>query len=149
MIKVGAISEVEMLEKATKSAIAEGVIAGGGVALVKAKPALNKLIDSMDGDERVGALVVLKAIEEPLRQIAKNAGVDDGVVLRAVEQGGVNHGYDASKDVYCDMFDAGIIDPVRVTRTALETAASVASTLLTTECVVAIADQKFPPSDQM
>lgn len=146
MIKVGAISEIEMREKklriedalnATKSAIDEGVVAGGGVALLKAKPVLSEYIDTLSGDEKVGAMVVLKALESPIRQIAINAGVDDGVVVREVENGNEQYGYNAKENVFCDMFEHGIIDPVKVTRIALETAGSVASTLLTTECVVA------------
>lgn len=146
VIKVGAISEVEMKEKklrmedalnATQSAIEEGIIVGGGVALLRAKTALNDLIEHLKGDEKIGATIVFNCLDAPIRQIAKNAGVDDGVVVQKVlSNKNINYGYDALNDKYCDMFEAGIIDPVKVTRTALESACSVASTLLTTECVV-------------
>ncbi|MBR6778985.1 MAG: chaperonin GroEL [Clostridia bacterium] len=146
VIKVGAVSELEMREKklrmedalnATMSAIDEGIILGGGVALLKAKPQLEKLIENLQGDEKIGAQIILKALEAPIRQIAKNAGVDDGVVVREIEKNqNTNYGYDALNNTYCDMFEQGIIDPFKVTRAALETASSVASTLLTTECVI-------------
>lgn len=147
VIKVGAVSEVEMREKklriddalnATKSAIDEGVIVGGGTALLRAKKCLDEVIEKeLFGDEKMGAVIVSKSLETPVRQIAKNAGVDDGVVVQTVLQNqNENVGYDALNDEFVDMFEAGIIDPLKVTRTALETAASVASTLLTTECVV-------------
>ena len=147
VIKVGAVSELEMREKklrmedalnATIAAIDEGIIVGGGVAILKAKKVLSEYIENnLNGDEKLGGLIVLKAIEAPIRQIAKNAGVDDGVVVQTVlKNDNENFGYDALKDEFCDMIERGIIDPLKVTRTALETAASVASTLLTTECVV-------------
>lgn len=154
MIKVGAISEIEMREKklriedalnATKSAIDEGIVAGGGVALLKTKPVIKEFINTLSGDEKIGAMVVLKAIEEPIRQIARNAGVDDGVVARTVENGNDTYGYDASCNDYCDMLDRGIIDPVKVTRTSIETAGSVASTMLTTECVLAFDESTKEP----
>ena len=147
VIKVGAISELEMREKklrmedalnATNAGIDEGIIVGGGVALLRAK---SKLIDyiekELSGDEKLGALIVSKTLEVPVRQIAKNAGVDDGVVVREIlKNDSDSYGYNALNDTFCDMFEAGIIDPLKVTRTALECAGSVASTLLTTECVV-------------
>ena len=147
VVKVGAVSELEMREKklrmedalnATIAAIDEGIIVGGGVALLKAKNVLNEYVENnLHGDEKMGGLIVLKALESPIRQIAKNAGVDDGVVVQTVLKNESNcFGYDALNDEFCDMFERGIIDPLKVTRTALETAASVASTLLTTECVV-------------
>jgi len=146
VIKVGATSEIEMLEKklriedalnATKSAIEEGVVAGGGVALLKTRNKLKEFIDTLSGDEKCGAEIILSTLESPIRQISKNAGVDDGVVVRTVlSDENANFGYDAYRDVFCDMIQAGVIDPVKVTRTAMETAGSVASTLLTTECVV-------------
>ncbi len=146
MIKVGALSEVEMREKrmriedalnATLAAIDEGIVVGGGVALLRSKPNLEKFVETLTGDEKLGGLIVLKTLETPLRQIAKNAGVDDGVVVQTVlNNANENYGYDALNETYCDMFEAGIIDPLKVTRTALECAGSVASTLLTTECVV-------------
>lgn len=146
VIKVGALTEIEMKEKklriedalnATRSAIEEGVIAGGGVAILKTKNILNKCIDKLEEDEKMGAIIVSKIIEEPLRQICKNAGVDDGVVVNKIlENEDVNFGYDALNDEYCNMFETGIIDPLKVTKSALLSAASVVSTLLTTECVV-------------
>lgn len=147
VIKVGAVSELEMREKklrmedalnATKAAIDEGIIVGGGVALLKAKSVLSEYVENnLSGDEKLGGLIVLKALEAPIRQIAKNAGVDDGVVVQTIlKNKDESFGYDALADEFCNMFERGIIDPLKVTRTALETAASVASTLLTTECVV-------------
>ncbi len=146
MIKVGALTEVEMREKklrmedalnATQAAIEEGVVVGGGIALVRIKPTLDEYINTLAGDEKLGAMIVSKALEAPVRQIAKNAGVDDGVIVRDIlSNEDQDYGYDAMNDRYCNMFEAGIIDPMKVTRTALESAGSVASTLLTTECVV-------------
>ncbi|MBO5954746.1 MAG: chaperonin GroEL [Clostridia bacterium] len=147
IIKVGAVSEVEMREKklrmedalnATMAAIDEGIIVGGGTALLKAKKGLDEYIEKeLSGDEKMGAMILSKSLEAPIRQIAKNAGVDDGVVVQTVAKNEKeNFGYDALNDEFCDMFERGIIDPLKVTRTALETSASVASTLLTTECVV-------------
>lgn len=147
VIKIGALSEVEMKEKklrmedalnATQSAIEEGIIVGGGVALLRAKPALKQFSETLTGDEKMGATIVLNCLDAPIRQIAKNAGVDDGVVVQKISNSkNANYGYDALNDKFCDMLAAGIIDPVKVTRTAIESAGSVASTLLTTECVVA------------
>ena len=147
VIKVGAISEVEMFEKklrmedalnATQAAVAEGIVVGGGVALLRAQKMLNDYIEKeLDGDEKLGAKIISKTLEAPIRQIAKNAGVDDGVIVQNIlNNENENYGYNALTDTYCDMFESGIIDPVKVTRTAIETASSVASTLLTTECVV-------------
>ncbi len=147
IIKVGAVSELEMREKklrmedalnATNAAIEDGMIVGGGVALLKAKKGLDEYIEKeLFGDEKLGAMILSKSLEAPIRQIAKNAGVDDGVVVQTVANNdSLSYGYDALKDEFCDMFESGIIDPLKVTRTALETASSVASTLLTTECVV-------------
>ena len=147
VIKVGAVSEVELREKklriedalnATQAAIEEGIVAGGGVALLKAKKFVDEYIeDKLYGDEKLGAMILSKALEAPIRQIAKNAGVDDGVVVdKVVSNDDISYGYDAYLDEYDDMFVRGIIDPFKVTRTALECAGSVASTLLTTECVV-------------
>ena len=147
IIKVGAISELEMREKklrmedalnATLAAIDEGIIVGGGVALLKAKKGLDEYIEKeLKEDEKLGAMILSKALEAPIRQIAKNAGVDDGVIVQTVVKNeSETFGYDALADEFCDMFERGIIDPLKVTRTALETAVSVASTLLTTECVV-------------
>lgn len=146
VIKVGAVSEIEMQEKkmriedalnATQAGICEGIIAGGGTALLNAQNKLDDYINTLSGDEKMGAMIVEKSLEAPIRQIAKNAGVDDGVVVENVKNNNnKNFGYNALENVYCDMFEAGIIDPLKVTRIALETASSVASTLLTTECVV-------------
>lgn len=161
VIKVGAPTEVEMKEKklriedalsATKAASQEGVVAGGGVALIKAGKAksLQKEIDSLTGDQKVGAEIVIKAIEEPLRQIARNCGVDDNQVLDNVMQhlGDVAYGYDALNNEYVNMMQAGIIDPTKVTKSALVNAGSVAGTLLTTECLVAdILDKDAKPQD--
>ena len=146
VIKVGAATEIEMKEKklriedalsATKAATSEGVVAGGGVALIKTIPAIQKLVDSFVGDEKTGAQIILRAVEEPLRQISKNAGVDGGVIVNQVKQNNsASFGYNALTDEFVDMFDAGIIDPTKVTKSALVNAASVASTLLTTESLV-------------
>ncbi len=147
LIKVGAVSEVEMQEKklrmedalnATLSAVDEGIVAGGGIALLKTQKSLKNFIENnLFGDEKIGGEIILKAIEAPIRQIAKNAGIDDGVVVENVlKNENKNYGYDALKNEYCDMIESGIIDPFKVTRTALESAGSVASTLLTTECVI-------------
>ncbi len=146
VIKVGAISEVEMREKklriedalnATEAGIEEGMIAGGGVALLRAKKKLDEYINSLEGDDKLGAIIISKTLEAPIRQIAKNAGIDDGVVVQnIISSQDEDYGYDAYNDDYCNMYERGIIDPVKVTRTSLECAGSVASTLLTTECVV-------------
>jgi len=146
VIKVGAATEIEMKEKklriedalsATKAATSEGVVAGGGVALIKTIPAIQKLVDSLAGDEKTGAQIILRAVEEPIRQISKNAGVDGGVIVNQIKQNkSASFGYNALTDEFVDMFDAGIIDPTKVTKSALVNAASVASTLLTTESLV-------------
>ncbi|MDD2445929.1 MAG: TCP-1/cpn60 chaperonin family protein, partial [Clostridia bacterium] len=148
VINVGSVTEVEMKEKklriedalsATKAATAEGIIPGGGVALLKTTEKIKKLIENLDGDEKTGAKIVLRAIEEPLRQIAANAGVDDGVVINNIYENfnKANYGFDALNLKYVDLLESGIIDPTKVTVSALENAASIASTLLTTECLVA------------
>ena len=148
VIKVGAATEVEMQEKklriedalaATKAASQEGVVPGGGVALLKTAGKVNKLIEELSGDEKTGASIVLRAIEEPIRQIAKNSGVDGGVVVNKIYEHieDANYGFDALNNRYVDMVENGIIDPTKVTRSALENAGSVASVLLTTECLVA------------
>jgi len=147
LIKVGAISEVEMQENkmrledalnATQAAIEEGIVAGGGTALLKAKKFIqNEIENELVGDELLGAKIVLKAVEFPVCQIAKNAGVDDGIIVEKIlDNDNENFGYNALTNEFCDMLGNGIIDPVKVTRTALECASSVASTLLTTECIV-------------
>ncbi len=157
VINVGAATEVEMKEKklriedalaATRAAVEEGIVPGGGVALLSSAPAVDALIATLEGDEKTGATIVRKALEEPLKQIAVNAGVDGAVVVNNVQSAKkANYGYDASKDEYCDVVKKGIIDPTKVTRSALQNAASIASTLLTTEA--AVADIPTPPTPAM
>ena len=147
VIKVGAATEAEMKEKklriedalnATKAAVEEGIVAGGGTAYINVIGDVAKLLDSVDGDEKTGVRIVLKALEEPLRQIAINAGFDGGVIVdKVLNSGKVGYGFDAYNEVYCDMMAAGIVDPTKVTRSALQNAASIASVILTTESVVA------------
>ncbi len=147
VIKVGAATEIEMKEKkmriedalsATKAAVEEGIVAGGGTALINAIPAVQALVDSLDGDERTGAKIVLKALEEPVRQIAINAGVDGSVIVNTLlHSEKIGYGYDAYNETYVDMIPAGIVDPTKVTRSALQNASSVASMVLTTESLVA------------
>ena len=146
VINVGAATEVEMKEKklriedalaATRAAVEEGIVPGGGVALLSTIPALKKLIDSLEGDEKTGAKIVLKAVEEPIRQIARNAGLDGSVIVEKIMASKKpNYGFDALKNRYTDMVESGIIDPTKVARSVLQNAASVAATLLTTESVV-------------
>ena len=146
VINVGAATEVEMKEKklriedalaATRAAVEEGIVPGGGVALLSTMNALKKLIDSLEGDEKTGARIILKAVEEPIRQIAKNAGLDGSVIVeKIVSSKKANYGFDALKNRYTDMVESGIIDPTKVARSVLQNAASVAATLLTTESVV-------------
>ena len=146
VIGVGAATEVEMKEKklriedalaATRAAVEEGIVPGGGVALLSAIPTVKEVVKKLEGDEKTGANIVLKALEEPIRQIAANAGVDGGVVVNTIlAKKKANFGYNALKDEYCDVVDAGILDPTKVTRSALQNAASVAATLLTTESIV-------------
>ncbi len=157
VIDVGAATEVEMKDtklriedalSATRAAVEEGVVPGGGIALLSIIKAIKKFASTLDGDEKTGAKIVVKALEAPIRQIAANAGVDGGVVVNTiVRYNKPNYGYDASKDVFCDMLKAGILDPTKVTRSALENAASVAATLLTTEALVA--DIPEPPAPPM
>ncbi|MEG1104166.1 MAG: chaperonin GroEL, partial [Oscillospiraceae bacterium] len=147
VIKVGAATEVEMKEKklriedalnATRAAVEEGIVAGGGVAPINAIPAVAKIVAQLTGDERTGAQIVMRALEEPLRQIAANAGLEGSVIIdKIMASGKVNYGFDAQKEVYTDMIEAGIVDPTKVTRCALENASSVASMVLTTEALVA------------
>ena len=146
VIKVGAATEVEMKEKklriedalnATKAAVEEGIVAGGGVALVNVMDAVDAVVNSLDGDEKTGALIVLKSLVSPLRQIAENAGLDGSVIISKIrESGKVGYGFDAYKEEFCEMLERGIVDPAKVTRSALQNAASIASTVLTTESVV-------------
>ena len=147
VINVGAATEVEMKEKklriedalaATRAAVEEGIVPGGGVALLSTSAALKKLIATLEGDEKTGAQIILKAIEEPLRQIAANAGLDGSVIIdKILSSKKTNYGYDALNNRYTDMVESGIIDPTKVARSVLQNAASVAATLLTTESVVA------------
>ena len=154
VIKVGAATETEMKEKklriedalnATKAAVEEGIVAGGGTIYVNVIPAVTALLNSTEGDERVGVSLVAKALEAPIRQIAANAGIDGSVVLEKVRSAGKNgYGFDAYKEEYCDMIASGIVDPAKVTRSALENAASVSGMVLTTESLVA--DKPQPPA---
>ena len=147
VIKVGAATEIEMKEKklriedalsATKAAVEEGIVAGGGVALINAIPAVKALLETTEGDEKTGVSIVLKSLEAPIRQIALNSGLEGSVIIdKIIESGKVNFGFDAYKEVYTDMIDAGIVDPTKVTRSALQNAASVASMVLTTESLIA------------
>ena len=152
VIKVGAATEAEMKEKklriedalnATKAAVEEGIVAGGGTAYLNVIPEVAKLVDTVEGDEKTGVRIVVKALEEPVRQIAANAGFDGGVVVdKIMNSGKIGYGFDAYNEVYCDMVANGIVDPTKVTRCALQNAASIASVVLTTEAVVA--NQKEP-----
>ena len=154
VIKVGAATEVEMKEKklriedalsATKAAVEEGIVAGGGTAFINAMPAVAELTATLTGDEKTGANIVLKALEEPVRQIAANAGLEGSVILdKIVTSGKVGYGFDAYNEVYGDMIPAGIVDPTKVTRSALQNAASVASMVLTTESLVADIKEEAP-----
>lgn len=147
VIKVGAATEIEMKEKklriedalaATKAAVEEGIVAGGGTAFINAIPAVNKLVPTLDGDEKTGAKIILKALEAPVRQIAENAGLEGSVIVdKIIRSRKVGYGFDAYNEVYTDMIPAGIVDPTKVTRSALQNAASVASMVLTTESLVA------------
>ena len=154
IIRVGAATETEMKEKklriedalnATRAAVEEGIVAGGGTAYVNAIGAVEALLDTVEGDEKTGVKIVAKALAEPMKQIATNAGIDGSVVLEKVKTAGqVGYGFDAYKEEYCDMIASGIVDPTKVTRSALENAASVSATLLTTEALVA--DKPEPPA---
>ncbi len=146
VIKVGAATEVEMKEKklriedalnATKAAVEEGIVAGGGTAMINVIPAVEKLLETTEGDERTGVKLVIRALEAPMRQIAENAGLDGSVIIDHIKSSGkIGYGYDAAKDEYADMVAVGIVDPTKVTRSALQNAASIAATVLTTEAVV-------------
>ncbi len=154
VIKVGAATEVEMKEKklriedalnATRAAVEEGIVAGGGTAYLNAIPAVEKLLAETEGDEKTGVQIIARALTAPVKQIAANAGIDGAVVLSKIQESGkVGYGFDAYKEEYCDMIPAGIVDPTKVTRSALENAASIASVLLTTESLVA--DKPQPPA---
>ena len=155
VIKVGAATETEMKEKklriedalnATKAAVEEGIVAGGGTIFVNVIPAINALLKDVEGDEKTGVQIVAKALEEPIRQIAANAGLDGSVILEKVRSSGkVGYGFDAYREEYCDMIAGGIVDPTKVTRSALENAASVAAMVLTTESLVT--DKPDPAQD--
>ncbi len=147
VIKVGAATEIEMKEKklriedalaATKAAVEEGIVAGGGTALINAIPAVEKLTNELEGDEKTGAQIILRALEEPVRQIAKNAGLEGSVIINEIiKSGKTGYGFDAYNEKYVDMIPAGIVDPTKVTRSALQNAASVSAMVLTTESLVA------------
>ena len=155
VIGVGAATEVEMKERkmriedalaATRAAVEEGIVPGGGIALLSVIPAVKKACKNLEGDVKTGANIVISALEAPIRQIAQNAGVDGGVVAATITaKNKPNFGYDAAKNVYCDMIKAGILDPTKVTRSALQNAASVAATLLTTEALVTDIKEPAPP----
>ncbi|MBI3622090.1 MAG: chaperonin GroEL [Nitrospirae bacterium] len=149
VINVGAATETEMKEKkarvedalhATKAAVEEGIVPGGGVALLRCIPAVEKL--KLEGDQQIGVTILKRALEEPIRQIVENAGFEGSVVVERVKKEKTNSGFDAAAEIYCDLLEAGIIDPTKVTRTALQNAASVASLMLTTEVMVAELPEK-------
>ncbi len=159
VIKVGAATEIEMKEKklriedalaATKAAVEEGIVAGGGTAYINAIPAVSKLIPTLEGDEKTGAKIILKALEAPVRQIAENAGLEGSVIVdKIVRSRKVGYGFDAYKEAYCDMIPSGIVDPTKVTRSALQNAASVAAMVLTTESLVADIKEEAPAAPAM
>ena len=159
VIKVGAATEVEMKEKklriedalaATKAAVEEGIVAGGGTALINAMPAVKALVDTLEGDEKTGAKIVLRALEEPVRQIALNAGLEGSVIIDTINrEGKVGYGFDVYTETYGDMISAGIVDPAKVTRSALQNAASVAAMVLTTESLVADKPEETPAAPAM
>ena len=156
VIKVGAATEVEMKEKklriedalnATKAAVEEGIVAGGGTALINVIDAVETVIAGLDGDEKTGAQIVAKALTAPMKQIAENAGLDGSVIISKIrESGKVGYGFDAYNECYCDMLECGIVDPAKVTRCALQNAASIASTVLTTEAVVSDKKEQNAPA---
>ena len=154
VIKVGAATETELKEKklriedalnATKAAVEEGIVSGGGVALVNAIPAVSKYVDSLEGDAKTGGKIIVRALEEPVRQIAENAGYEGSVIVAQVKESAEGTGFNAATEQYIDMIESGILDPVKVTRSALQNATSVASTFLTTESVVAEIKEPVPP----
>ena len=153
VVRVGAATETEMKEaklrmedalNATRAAVEEGIISGGGSAYIHASKEVAKLVDTLEGDEKTGAKIVLKALEAPLNKIATNAGLEGSVIINKVKESAVGFGFDAYKEEYVDMVEAGILDPAKVTRSALQNACSVASTLLTTESVVASIKEDTP-----
>ena len=159
VIKVGAATETELKERklriedalnATKAAVEEGIVAGGGTAFVNAMPAVNKLVPTLEGDEKTGAKIILKALEAPVRQIAENAGLEGSVIVdKIIRSRKIGYGFDAYNEVYTDMIPAGIVDPTKVTRSALQNAASVASMVLTTESLVADIKEDTPAAPAM
>ena len=159
VIKVGAPTEIEMKEKklrvedalaATKAAVEEGIVAGGGVALLNAAEAVQKLVESLEGDEKTGAKIILRALEEPIRQIAANAGLEGSDIIENIKRAGKNgYGFNAYSEEYVDMIPAGIVDPTKVTRSALENAASVAAMVLTTESLVTDIKEPAPAAPAM
>ena len=158
VIRVGAATETEMKEaklrmedalNATRAAVEEGVIAGGGSAYIHAQKAVDKVVNQLEGDENTGAKIVSKALEAPLYTIAYNAGLEGAVIVNKVKEGKENFGFDAYNEEYVNMMEVGILDPAKVARTALQNAASVASSLLTTESVVADIKEPTPPMPQM
>ena len=154
VIKVGAATEVEMKEKklriedalnATRAAVEEGIVAGGGTAYLNVIADVAKVAETVEGDEKTGVMIVLKALEAPVRQIAENAGLDGGVIVHTIKNSGkIGWGFDAYKEEYCDMVASGIVDPTKVTRSALQNAASIASTILTTESVISDKKEENP-----
>ncbi len=154
VIKVGAATEIEMKEKklriedalaATKAAVEEGIVAGGGIALINTIPAVQKYIDTLEGDEKIGANIVLGALEAPLRQIASNAGLEGSVIVENVKRADkVGYGFNALTEEYTDMVEAGIVDPAKVTRSAIQNASSVAAMVLTTESLVSDIKEENP-----
>ena len=159
VIKVGAPTEIEMKEKklrvedalaATKAAVEEGIVAGGGVALLNAADAVSKLVESLEGDEKTGAKIILRALEEPIRQIAANAGLEGSVIIENIKRANkAGYGFNAYTEEYVDMIPAGIVDPTKVTRSALENAASVAAMVLTTKSLVTDIKEPLPPAPPM
>lgn len=157
VIRVGAATEVEMKEKkmriedalsATKAAVEEGIVAGGGISLLNAVPAVEALLPELEGDEKTGAQIILRALEAPLRQIAANAGLDGSIVADRVKtKGEPDYGFDVTKETYCNMVESGIVDPTKVTRSALQNAASIAGMVLTTESAVANIPKETPAPD--
>ena len=156
VLRVGAATEAEMKEKklrvedalaATKAAVEEGIVAGGGTALINAIPAVEKIVPTLDGDEKTGARIVLKALEEPMRQIAANAGLDGSVIIDKIRRSRrIGYGFDAYKEEYTDMIASGIVDPTKVTRSALQNASSAAAMVLTTESLVGNKKEDTPPA---
>jgi TCP-1/cpn60 chaperonin family. len=158
VIQAGAATETELKERkhriedalsATRAAVEEGIVPGGGVALVNCVSAVDEIMGKLDGDEKTGAMIVKRALEEPLRQIAFNAGVEGSVIVEKIKNSQPGYGYDAYKEEFTDMIAAGIIDPTKVTRSALQNAASIASMILTTEALVVEKPEKNPPTPAM